>query len=69
MGWAKDEAEFTERSRAQVLAKVKEKADIARIFDKARNKANFKENTRNNANVVNRAAVEAAYKIRISADI
>ena len=66
---AEEEAEFTERARAKILAKAKEKAEIARISDKARNKANFEENTRNNANLVNRAPVEASSRIRFSADI
>ena len=66
---AKAEAKFAERARAWAEAKAKEKADIARLDDEVRDKSEFEANMRKNANVVNRAAVEAAAKIRDNAKI
>ena len=56
---AKAEAETAERARAWAKAKDNEKADIARLDDEAREKAN----------TVNGAAVDASTKIRDSSKI
>ena len=66
---AKAKAETAGRERAWDGARDKEKADITRIADKDRGKAEFEARARNNTNAVNRAAVEAAAKIRFSAEI
>ena len=66
---AKYEAEFVERVRTWSEAKEKGKAQIARLSDKAREKAEFEARARKNANSVNGAAVEAAAKIRFSVKI
>ena len=50
-----------------VEAKAKEKADMDRIADKASYKPEFESRARKNANVVNRAVLEAADKISLSA--
>ena len=66
---AKAEAEFIERERAWAEAKAKGEAEIARLTDKSREKAEFEARVRKNSNAVNRAAVEASAKIRFSAKI
>ena len=63
------EGETTERERAWAKSKAREKAEIARLSDEASDKNEFEARERKNANVVNGAAVEAAAKIRFSADI
>ena len=47
--------------------KAKEIAEISRLSDEARDKAEFEARARNNPKIVNRAAVKAASKIRLSA--
>ena len=42
-------------------------SEIARLADKARDKAKFESRARKNANAVNRVAVEASAKIKFSA--
>ena len=49
--------------------KQRGEAEIARLADKAREKAKFEASARKNAKYVNRAAVETASKIRFSAKI
>ena len=66
---AKAEAKFVERERELAYAKAKGGADTARLADNAREKAKFEARVRKNSNAVNRAAVEAAAKIRFSAKI
>ena len=52
---AKAEADTVERARAWAEAKDKENADINRLADKAREKADFKDRARKNDKAVNRA--------------
>ena len=65
---AKAAAETAERARAWAEAKdkEKEKAEISRLSNKARKKANFEARARKNANAVNKLTVEATSKIRFS---
>ena len=60
----KAEAKLSERAREWSDAKSKERPYIARLADENRDKAEFEARERKNTNVVNRAAVEAAVKIR-----
>ena len=66
---AKAEAEFVERERAWAEAKAKGEAYVTRIAYKTIYKVKFEARSRNNANAVNRVAVEAVAKIRFSAKI
>ena len=68
---AKPEAEddTTERSKAWAKSKAREKVDIAMLADEARENTEFEARARNNANIVNRAEVESASKIRASDEI
>ena len=66
---AKAEAETAERARAWDEAKAREKAYISRLGDEDREKTKFKARASKNAKALNRTAVEAASKIRESADI
>ena len=65
----KVEAETVEMVRASAKVKAREKVDISRLSDEAREKTEFDSRARKNDNVVNMAAVEAAAKIRFSAEI
>ena len=64
---AKTEANFGEISKAWDKEKGKEKADIAMLADEASENNEFDARARNNANIVNRASVEAASNVRFSA--
>ena len=66
---AKMEADAAKRARSWAKAKDKKKSEISRLADEAREKAEFKTREKKNDNALNRAAVEAAVKIRASADI
>ena len=66
---AKDEAEFVDRARAWAKSKEKGEAEISRIADKAREKAEFEARVRKNDNAVNKATTEAAARIRFSEKI
>ena len=63
------EAETEERERVWSGDKSRKKSYIARLADEAREKTKFNLRERKNANVVNRAEVEAAPNIRFSAHI
>ena len=66
---AKVEADIADMARAWAEAKAREKAEIARLADEAREKTKFEARARNNENVINMTAVEASAKISFSADI
>ena len=66
---AKTEANFAEISKAWDKEKGKEKEDIAMLADEASENNEFEARERNNANIVNRAPVEAASNIMTSDEI
>ena len=63
------EAETTDIARAWAEAKEREKVEIARIDEENKEKTEFEARARRNDNIVNRAEVEAAAKIRFSSNI
>ena len=63
------EDEFSDRVRAWAKSKDKDMADIARLADKDREKAEFEARARKNINAVNRAVVEDSDTIRASDEI
>ena len=66
---AKAEAKFKERARPWAKDKERDKVEIVRIADESREITEFEARERNNSNIINRAAVEAAAMIRFSAKI
>ena len=59
---AKADSKTTERERSWSKAKDMDKAEIARLADEAKEKAEFEARVRKNSKAVNKAAVVAAAK-------
>ena len=68
---AKKKADSDTEERAISWSKVeyKDKAEIAKLSDEAREKAKFEARAKNNANTVNKMSVEAAAQISESANM